>query len=730
MLSAATFLVMSPAVSAARSATALRPASAVALQASTMVGLSPGAHRPPAVPGAGSGPGQVADAPSSPTAVFSAADGVSCISASDCLAVGSYQPKGPLTKTLAERWNGSAWSVVRSPNPPGAMFSVLNGISCASARRCLAAGSYTNSSSVPVTLTESWNGAAWSVVPSPNPSGATSGTLQGLSCTSATRCMAVGYYINSSSATNTLAESWNGSAWSVVPSPNPSGATFSTLQGISCASAAMCMAAGLYTSSSSVDVTLTESWNGSAWSVVPSPSPPGAGYSVLHSVSCARASHCVAVGESYNAAAAFVTLSESWNGSAWSIVSSPTLSTSSDLYGISCASASRCLAAGTFQNSSGNYATLAESWKDRAWSIVNQDADLAGVSCASALRCLAIGSYISSHSVSVNLAESWNGSAWSVVRIPSPRGARGSYLNGISCLPTGRCLAVGYYFNHRFIRVTLTESWNGSAWSIVRSPSPPGAPYSALDAISCTSASDCTAVGSSAGGTLAEHWNGSAWSVISTPNPATSAYSELDGISCLNRSDCLAVGYYYNTVAGANLTLAERWNGSAWSIVPSPAPGSAQGLESGLDGISCRPAGRCLAVGTYQRSSGNYATLTEDWTGTKWVLVPSPNPPGTIYSELHGIACLPTGRCMAAGNYYNQAGNYVTLSERWSGMAWSIVHSPNPPVHPPSITYLQSISCPSASNCLATGAYGNPANLYPLSESWNGSAWRLVPTRR
>ena len=62
------------------------------------------------------------------------------------------------------------------------------------------------------TLVESWNGTAWSVVPGPSPSVA---YLYGVSCVSARSCKATGEYANNSGVVRTLVESWNGTAWSI-----------------------------------------------------------------------------------------------------------------------------------------------------------------------------------------------------------------------------------------------------------------------------------------------------------------------------------------------------------------------------------------------------------------------------------------------------------------------------------------------------------------------------------
>jgi len=651
-------------------------------------------------------------------AVDSYLDGISCLSPSDCLAVGYYVRASNVGRalTLAERWNGRAWSVVPSPSPRGAQSSYLNGISCLSAADCLAVGTYDTSNSVR-TLAERWTGRTWSVVPSPSPAGAPQSVLNAVSCTRAS-CLAVGYQGSSTGNDLTLAERWNGRAWSVVPSASPAGAMGSFLSGVSCVRAARCLAAGNYTNSSGVIVTLAEAWNGSSWSVTATPPLRGDPYAILSAVSCASGADCWAVGHQLNAPGSYLTLAEHWNGSAWSVVPSRDPAMGSYLWAVSCVPAS-CLATGDFMNGARNFATLAEAWNGSSWSVVNQDAGLAGTSCAGARDCLAVGSRLAGGQREVTLAQHWNGTRWSAVPSPDPRGARASYLRGVSCPATGRCLAVGDYVNGAFARVSLAESWNGAKWRIVPSPNPAGSVTTSLDGITCTSATDCMAVGTSSGLALAEHWNGTAWSILTVPVEPLNVFSELESVACTSASSCLAVGYYLNQDCDCDLTLAYAWHGSAWSIVPSPAPG----LESALAGVACGT--RCLAVGNYQPKPGRYLALALGWTGTRWARVPAASPPGARYAGLSAIAC--ASRCQAVGNYQNASRNYVTLAERWNGTAWAVVPSQNPPAGPHSVSYLQAVSC-ACGACQATGATGGPAGLATLGARWTGSAWHIVPT--
>ena len=180
---------------------------------------------------------------------------------------------------------------------------------------------------------------AWNITNSPNVSGTHDNFPFGVSCASASFCVSAGSYFSGNSANpgfdQTLIEAWNGSSWSIVSSPNTSSTQNNDFTGVSCASASFCVAAGYSDNSVSPGgQTLIEAWNGSKWSIVSSPnSTPN---NVLTGVSCVSASFCVAAGYSYDTSGIFQTLIETWNGSSWSIAGSPNTSTTqaNDLSGV------------------------------------------------------------------------------------------------------------------------------------------------------------------------------------------------------------------------------------------------------------------------------------------------------------------------------------------------------------------------------------------------------------
>jgi hypothetical protein len=77
---------------------------------------------------------------------------------------------------------------------------------------------------------------------------------------------------------------------------------------------------------------------------------------------------------------------------------------------------------------------------------------------------------------------------------------------------------------------------------------------------------------SNSGTTLAERWNGTGWTIQPTPNPVAGSQIALDSVACPARRFCTAVGDYGVNVTGAGLTLGLQWHGTGQSPQHSAAP--------------------------------------------------------------------------------------------------------------------------------------------------------------
>ena len=320
---------------------------------------------------------------------------------------------------------------------------------------------------------------------------------------------------------------------------------------------------------------------------------------------------------------------------------------------------------------------------------------------------------------------------WKVQATPNPAGVLGSQLTGVSCPSAKACFAVGASSTGDQGNQPLAEHWNGTVWAIQHAVKPKTSEDTDLEAISCPTVSNCTAVGfytntSGSNLALAEHWNGSAWSVQRIPTPSSVLAGnpfKLLGVSCAAAHSCVTVGFYFDPSLDGNVIVAEHWNGKRWAIqnIVTP-PGSASTF---MQGVSCSAAASCTAVGSYTNASGLGATLAEVWNGASWAIQDTPSPAGaTEGSTLIGVSCPSPADCTAAGYSTDGSGNTTTLAEQWNGSAWAIQSTPNESSGAPVHNDLWGVSCAAADSCSATGYFTNSSVLLrPLAEHWNGTSW-------
>ncbi len=170
----------------------------------------------------------------------------------------------------------------------------------------------------------------------------------------------------------------------------------------------------------------------------------------------------------------------------------------------------------------------------------------------------------------------------------------------------------------------------------------------------------------------------------------------------------------------------------AWRVITSP---NVAGYSSILYGVTAISANNVWAVGYYQNSAGTIGlTLIEHWNGTKWKIVPSPNPTGPVYSILTSVVALSANNIWAAGYTFNVpsvGSSYdLTLIEHWNGSKWRIVSSPNAGSY---INQLSAVTATSTNDVWAVGYYQNSissgdSSPHSLIEHWNGSKWKIVPS--
>jgi hypothetical protein len=239
--------------------------------------------------------------------------GVAATSSTNAWAVGFYDNGG--LKSLILHWDGTGWTVQPSPNVGvGGNLNQLFGVAATSSSVAWAVGFYDDGVSLQ-TLIERWDGTTWKVLPSPNVGGSDNkNELLGVASTSKTNAWAVGKY-RTRRGNHTLVERWNGTAWKVQPSPNAG--RFNQLSGVAATSSTNAWAVGFYHHDGVPFHTLAEHWNGTAWKVKPSPNP-GSEFNYLDGVAATSSTNAWAVGYFNNFKGLDRTLALHWNGTAWS----------------------------------------------------------------------------------------------------------------------------------------------------------------------------------------------------------------------------------------------------------------------------------------------------------------------------------------------------------------------------------------------------------------------------
>ena len=583
---------------------------------------------------------------------------VSCVSASQCEAVGQVTVSGGNEQTLAEEWNGSNWTIKSTQNVGGAVISELSGVSCTSATACKAVGESSHRQQLPrprrgverqqldhperqprhvqpargsllhgrerVHRDGCGPGGALGRLElddaddaKPKGSGTSNADLSRVSCTDKTRCMAVGSFPLDAVET-AVAEQWDGTSWKIQPTPITTANDSSGLAGVSCTVATACAAVGFYHDPLGPNHALAEDWS-LRWQLQPPQIPTGAIASSLQTVSCPSVNFCAAVGGDEQSGSVFDAVVETWNGKNWFVGTTPNASNS----------------------------------------------NLSGVSCNGAKACTAVGDAVGSGSTLVSLAERWDGTAWTVQSTPNPVGAVHSFLISVSCASVKACTAVGFWTNSGGKQTPFAEQWNGTSWTLKTVPAPSGSTTAQLNGVACTSSSSCEAVGSDNTQSWAEVWNGTVWSIQSIATPNGGRGPHLNGVDCTAANACTAVGDFVNA-SNKVVPLAERWNGTSWSVQNAKVPA---GSISEFSSVSCSTTQfsiGCNAVG-FVTKNGISLPMAENWNGSSWAVKPTQSPdPNVTRSTFSSVSCSSLITCMGVGFYDTSTGVEAPLGELYS----------------------------------------------------------------
>ena len=378
------------------------------------------------------------------------------------------------------------------------------------------------------------------------------------------------------------------------------------LDGVFCTSAADCWAVGDYSASNAARLNQVLHWTGKKWFKVSVPEPGGTGKNssnLLSAVRCTSALNCWAVGGYSKGGAQFDQILH-WTGRKWFSVSAPTPAGTlpgdmNALLDVACTSAASCWAVGDYGTDDSTTRgevinNQALHWNGKTWSQVhtpnpagskkNHVNFVGSIRCTSPDSCWAAGTYgvAGKKFMLHNEMLRWTGKKWTLVSVPNLAGPTKGSLNeltSLSCTSAKSCLSAGVALklgsNGKELNVILR--WNGTKWLKDQVPNPDGTKpgsFNGLTSVTCASPQDCWAVGTTGGmGTepglnQALHWTGTKWKVVKTPNPEGTTKQDsnlLNGVRCTSRTNCWAVGVLQHS-NGPEQDEALHWNGAKWVV--------------------------------------------------------------------------------------------------------------------------------------------------------------------
>jgi hypothetical protein len=309
---------------------------------------------------------------------------VTCLSTTSCVAVGSYVNTSSVTNGLIATLSGSTWTAVAAPRPSNASNTLgLLDVACPTSSFCAVTGYYQDTTSSGafngwlLTLTNgTWSGER---APEPSDGGNDGDSHQfaattGLSCPTASDCLAVGQYENTSGGLLPLIEQWNGTGWTPSVGALPSGANtttpiFDQLVSAECATPTTCVADGWYYDQGGKVFGLIDTLSGGTWTGVQAPQPsnqdPTHQGTELNELSCPTPTFCMTIGHYVATGNTETVLVDTLSAGAWTVAPATSPATGSAIsYGrtAACYSPVACVATGIYQDAANHSQGFLDTW--------------------------------------------------------------------------------------------------------------------------------------------------------------------------------------------------------------------------------------------------------------------------------------------------------------------------------------------------------------------------------
>ena len=621
---------------------------------------------------------------------------VSCASSGNCGAGGSYRDASALYQAFVVSEKNGVWGSARevpgtaSLNAGGS--ARVESVSCASAGNCSASGSYEDASPGQQAFVVSENNGTWgTAIQAPGTAALNAGhqaDIMSVACRSAGNCTAGGMYEDRLGASQPLVISQVNGTWGkATPVPGAAALIRSGDGGVlsvSCGSAGNCSAGGYYYDAADFTQAFVASQASGKWGKAIE--VPGTrvlnegGSAATNAIACGSAGNCSAGGYYSDGVSdqAFVARQVSGKWSTAEVPGSAALNKGGDAgtAAVACGSAGNCAAGGFYADGSGHYQVFLVSQVKGTWGTAKEmpgsaalnaggNAEINALACASAGSCGAGGYYRDGaghlQAFVVSEAKGTWGTAKEVPGSAALNAGGNAQVASLACGSAGDCSAGGFYTDgsgHKqaFVVTQGNGAW-GNAKEVKGSAALNAGGGAAIQSVACGSAGSCSAGGYYTDGSghkqaFVVGRGGGTWgTAVEVPGTAVlnaGGDAVVNAVSCTSAGNCAAVGSYADSGGlGSDQPFAVSQVKGTWGTARQvPVTGLGTGSHGYLGLLSCSSAGNCTAAGQYFANATNGAFVVSQVKG-RWGT--SAALAGAI--DIYALSCVPAGQCAAAGDY-------------------------------------------------------------------------------
>jgi hypothetical protein len=671
----------------------------------------------------------------------SGANAVSCVSATSCTAVGSYQTTlgaGNVENPSAPEYGASGWVAVKdargwsvrpttaiSGQPVNDLDVDFDAVNCISPGDCTAFGTGTgyptDYATEPIAETEIKGVWSAPVLIAPPPDVTLAVDPVAISCTAAKNCTGTGTYelARGNTAIFTVRErsgTWSPAAALSLPGDARAG-TSAQVGGISCVASGDCVVVGQYVSSLTTVAFAAESTAGTFARATEIDAPTsGDAPDALSALWCSSTVACVAVGSYQNAEGVDFAMAATSSGTRrWTSIAVHPGTSDATLNYVTCTTTKNCLAFGSVTDKTRS-SVVSIPERAGAWSTPTSASTFAfqgspDISCGTSDDCVVltddpVGTF--RHARVAAWQASFSGAT--VLKMPSgtTNFAEGS-LYGVSCPTATTCDALGTFLNTNGDAQAYVATYVNSVL-VVSTPIPRAVGWfdSGAGAISCPAIGDCVVSYFVSN----QYWldaerNGVWRTPIALPTPES-----ILSVSCASQTWCVAVGSDYGPFGpggtGAYEGFDETFDGTSWSA-PVQTPGT-----SHLLGVSCWATGSCEAVGVSDSGGPGYSLgVGVELLSAAWQPAAVIAPPMALDESygvwLTGIACDAAAQCLAVGDWTDGRTFQDPITATASNGTWSAARAVAMPSNVATWIVNQggfsAVSCADANDCELVGTY-------------------------